>query len=428
MDKMIEELSTKLKLDPSVSKYQLSHSVNRTVSGGFLNNAVGGVYRPVQVSDKSAMSYRVEFMDGQASNGSMPASTPIGQIVKVINQGKHRPTEPIEIAPALDNIPSPKLLDAELANQIDNEPDFVSRAVTTLQSNHNFEEIENTEGEIEAIHGTTRIVNSNGVDITSEGTKYSSYVSLNDRIGYSQYTRTPQDPRTMQEYSNHYTEIALALESKPADLVSGSYPVLFSSGTGWSILGAYLRSNLSGFNLDAGQSRFTLDDLKARKQIAHESFNLSYNQLVDMDPYSFKFDGEGIPAQQFDLIKGGKLIEPICDLKSAHKLEYAPRSLGGLKTNLVETAEYSKFAQDNPTFLLVFGLLGLHSVNNVTGDFSLPSDNILLVQNGKIIGPVNGTFSGNFFDTLMQPTTGFVSAKHLFDSPALTFETQITVK
>lgn len=428
MEKMIEELASKLGADPSISKYQLSHSMNRTVSGGFLNSAVGGIYRPVQVSDNSAISYRVEFTDGQASNGSLPASTEIGQIVKVISQGKHKPTEPVEIALKLDEMPNPKLLDTELAAQIKDEPDFVSREVTALQKNHNFEEIENTEGEIEAKYGTSRIINSNGVDITSEGTKYSSYVSLNDRIGYAESTRTLQDTRTMQDYSNHYTEIALALESKPANLVSGKYPVLFSSNTGWSILGAYLRSNLSGFNLDAGQSRFTLDDLKSRKQIAHDGFSLSYNQLIDMDPYSFKFDGEGVAAQKFELIKSGKLVDPICDLKSAHKLGYTPRSLGGLKTNLVETVEYNEFAKDKSTFLLVFGLLGLHSVNNVTGDFSLPSDNILLVQEGKIVGPVNAIFSGNFFEILMHPSTGFVSAPHLFDSPALTFETQVTVK
>ncbi len=428
MEKMIEELASKLKADPSISKYQLSHSVNRTVSGGFLNNAVGGIYRPVQVCDKSAMSYRVEFADGQASNGGMPASTEIKQIIKVINQGKHKPTEQIEIAPKLDTIPNIKLMDTELAAKIQGEPDFISQSVKELQNNHNFEEIENTEGEIEATHGMTRIVNSNGLDITSEGTKYSSYVSLNDRIGYAESTRRLQDPRAMQNYSNHYTEIALALESKPAELASNTYPVLFSSSTGWSILGAYLRSNLSGFNLDAGQSRFTLDELKSHKQIAHDGFNLSYNQLVDMDPYSFKFDGEGIPAQKFELIKGGKLVDPICDLKSAHKLGHVPRSLGGLKTNLVQATEYDEFKKEKPTFLLVFGLLGLHSVNNVTGDFSLPSDNILLVQDGKIIGPVNGVFSGNFFDILMQPSTGFVNAPHLFDSPALTFETQVTVK
>ncbi len=428
MNSTIEQLAVKLKADSTVAKFQLSQSTNRTVSGGFLNNAVGGVYRPIQVSDSSGLSYRVEFIDGQASNGSMPASTEIEQIVQVIRQGKHKPVEPIEIAPKLDEVPDPRLLDKELAAQINNEPDFVSKAVTTLQSNHNFEEIENTEGEIEAMYGASRIINSNGVDITSEGTKYSSYVSLNDRIGYTESTRRSQDPKVMQNYSNHYTEIALALDKKPALASSGSYPVLFSSSTGWSILGAYLRSNLTGFNLDAGQSRFTLDDLTSHKQISHEDFSLSYNQIVDMDPYSFKFDGEGIPAQKFDLIKNGKLVEPICDLKSAHKLGYAPRSLGGLKTNLVQTTEYDDFKKKNPTFLLVFGLLGLHSVNNVTGDFSLPSDNILLIQDGNIVGPVNGVFSGNFFDTLMRPSTGFVNAAHLFDSPALTFETQITVK
>lgn len=428
MQNTVEQLADRLQKNPEVSKYQLRTSTSQQLSGGFLNTKLGGIYRPIQAHNSSTIAYRVEFTDGQASKGSLPAVTTTDDILLIIQQGKHTPSEPIEIVPKLDDVPKVQLTSNELRSKIMRDPGYVSTAVEQLQTAIISSEIEDTEGEIELSYKQTRIFNSLGADLKSEGTRYSSHISLNSRIGYSHNTRDLQDTKPMEQYSNHYQQIALALDAKPAKLKSGNYPVLFSAGTGWGILGQFLRGNLDGFKIDAGQSRFTTEDFAGKKSIAHTNFDLEYDQLVAMSTGSFNFDGEGIPGQKFALIEAGRLTEPVCDLKSARKLGYETRSLGGLKTLQTSSTKYDDFVKQNPVFLLAFEVLGLHAVNGVTGDYSLPSDNILLVRDGTIVGPVNSVLSGNFFDVLMQPSTGFVNAPHLFDSPALTFETQVTVK
>ncbi len=427
MKPIIETLCERLVKDTEVLKYQLSHTTSQELSGGFLNNKLGGIYRPIQAHNAARLAYQIEFSDGQVSKGGLPASTEIEQILRVIQQGKHSPSEPIEIAPK-QKVPAVELVDPDLKAKILHDPAYVSTSVKQLQQDTESSAIEDIEGEIELRLGTTRIMNSHGLDVSSEGTRYHASVGLNSRVGYSHNTRLIKQATGILNYCSHFEQIALALDSKPAQLDSGTYPVLFSAGTGWGILSQFLRHNLDGFQLNARQSRYTLDDFSSKKQIAHPDFSLHYDQTSPMDYQSFKFDGEGVTAQKFTLIQDGKLTAPVCDLKSARQLGFKPKSLGSLKTKVVQAKTYDDFVHNNETFLLVFGVLGLHSVNSVSGDYSLPSDNVLLVRNGKIEGPINAVLTGNFFDNLMETSTHFVNASHLFDSPALTLKTQVTIK
>ena len=249
-----------------------------------------------------------------------------------------------------------------------------------------------------------------------------------DRLGVGLDERALFGIDRLEAHSGAISNCMKQLSGVPAKLKNGKYPILLDSGEGWRLLDKFVLGNLDGDTVDAEQSHFRLDDFKKSLPIAHSNFNLHYNQRKPMSTESFNFSSQGTPSQEFTLIKDGKLTEPICNLKIGKKLGYKAKALSTLMTDTVKQKSYADFVQDNETFILIFGVMGVHTAKTAQGNYSLPAPDALLIKNGKVVGPLSCVISGNFFDVLMQTSTQFIDASHMFDSPALSFETQVTVK
>jgi PmbA protein len=128
------------------------------------------------------------------------------------------------------------------------------------------------------------------------------------------------------------------------------------------------------------------------------------------------FDGEGVPTGRTVLIESGFAENYLYNLQYAAKdgvpsTGNASRSLAGLPdvgaSNLIltpgrESAD-SLFKRVQDGFL-VAELMGMHTLNHVSGDFSLGAKGVR-VKNGEFCGPVAGvTISGNLIDILKKIT------------------------
>ncbi len=123
---------------------------------------------------------------------------------------------------------------------------------------------------------------------------------------------------------------------------------------------------------------------------------------------SFSFDGEGVPARRNAIIQDGILTDYLYDCYSASKAGVEPsgngqrgsfRSLPAVGTsNFILQAgslEPQKLYADIEKGLYVTEVMGMHTANPISGDFSVGAAGIM-IENGKLTYPVRGaTIAGN---------------------------------
>ncbi len=422
------EIIPALQAAAEIDTYQLNITVNHMVKSGFINSDFGGIYRPVINAKTEGVEFRVALQDGRSSVGSAPLGIKPEELLAQIMASAHQSADPIVFASKTEGLPMVKLVDEAIHNVLNSNPEEVSKLTKELQSQQLMLGHELVAGGVKLISQQRRLISSIGVDMSESTTRQSMFAYYEDRLGVGLAKRSFFTPDKLKEYSTTMSDYMRQLTATPAKLASGRYPILLDAQEGWGLLNKFVLGNLNGRTIDAGQSRFKLDDFKKSRAIAHPGLTLHYNQRKAMSTESFNFSTQGVPSQEFTLIQDGQLTEPICNLQIAKKLGFRARALTSLVSMDVDQRSYDDFISKNPTFILVFGVMGIHTAKTELGHYSLPAPDALLIRDGVVVGPVSCILSGNFFDVLMQPSTEFIDASHMFEYPALTFETQVTVK
>jgi PmbA protein len=155
---------------------------------------------------------------------------------------------------------------------------------------------------------------------------------------------------------------------------------------------------------------------KLGEQIAGNALTLIDDARLPGRMGSSMFDGEGAPTGRTVLIESGFAKNYLYNLRYAAKdgvpsTGNASRSLASLPdvgaSNLVlapgqEPAD--SIIKGVPNGFLVVELMGMHTLNHVSGDFSLGAKGVR-VKNGELCEPVAGvTISGNLIDILKKIT------------------------
>ncbi len=128
-------------------------------------------------------------------------------------------------------------------------------------------------------------------------------------------------------------------------------------------------------------------------------------------------DGDGLPTKRLPIIAGGVLATFLFDSWDAHRHgEAGTRSSvrGGFKSrpdtgthHLVlssrKAVPYDKLVAGTDDGYLVESVLGAHTANVTTGDFSVTAPNVWRVKGGDVVGPVSEVaIAGNLPDLLMR--------------------------
>jgi PmbA protein len=131
------------------------------------------------------------------------------------------------------------------------------------------------------------------------------------------------------------------------------------------------------------------------------------------------FDGEGVPSSQTTLVDGGIAAAALYDVYYGRKEGKEPTgsSQRGIKAppSIGFSNLYLKAGRKTPAKLLelftgisrgilITDLMGVHTANPVTGDFSLGASG-LLVENGRVTRPVRGfAVAGNVLEVFRRMT------------------------
>ena len=129
--------------------------------------------------------------------------------------------------------------------------------------------------------------------------------------------------------------------------------------------------------------------------------------------YSTKCDGEGSVSRQTDLIKDGILNSFIYDIYTANKESVKTTSNGYrgsyLTTPIISPSNLEfKFSEMKDLSeinkgVLTTSVLGAHTANPISGDFSVEASNAFKIENGELTDPINkAMISGNIFEIMKK--------------------------
>lgn len=186
------------------------------------------------------------------------------------------------------------------------------------------------------------------------------------------------------------------------DIETGTYDVILSPIAAAQLIGGIVVPALSGKNVKADRSYFTG---KLGEQCLDESFSLRDDPFHGQG--SKARDAEGVPTRALDLIKDGVVNTFSYDLKTAYR--YGEESTGSaVRSDSTPSIGFHNlyFEGDRQDIfdekaLYVHDVIGAHTANVITGDFSVETSNATWKEGGEDGDAVRAAMlSGNIFEML----------------------------
>lgn len=192
---------------------------------------------------------------------------------------------------------------------------------------------------------------------------------------------------------------------------SASLPIVLDPYTATSFLGV-LQTAFSGEAVLKGKSF-----LQGRlgEQVASPLLSLVDDGALPNRLGSSPFDGEGVPTQETVLVRDGILQgflhntytarkSGVCSTGNGVRGTYKSTPEVGITNFYLQngTIKSEKIISDVRRGLLITEVMGMHTANPITGDFSLGASG-LLIENGQITSPVKGVaIAGNLKEILLD--------------------------
>lgn len=260
------------------------------------------------------------------------------------------------------------------------------------------------------------IVNTLGLSVSCRSNMMAGYVAPVARDGEkvsSAFSMFVSEDGTMKGIEETMDEaVKEAVDYLYADsIASGEYKAILRYDAMRTLL-----STFSGvFSADNAQKGLSLLNGREGEVIAADCVTIVDDPFRKGSAASVHFDGEGVPTQYKEIVKGGVLGTLMHNLKTAHKQgvvstgNAAHGSAGGISfTNFYMVPgekTLDELASEMGEGIVITSLQGTHAgANVISGDFSLSAKGYL-VEGGKITAPVKQiTVAANFYELLKSIT------------------------
>jgi len=268
-----------------------------------------------------------------------------------------------------------------------------------------------TSGGASAGTGEITIANSHGVRYTAR----QSDLSLSLEMISGQSTGYEFDHACAKTMVNpqRVGEQAAFLVSRSAggtDIPSGEYDVVLSPMAFADLLSGIFVPALSGRNVLQGRSKLVG---KIGERVAAPVLSFFDDPHRNNAAGSTWFDAEGTPTRRLDFVKDGVLSGFAYDLKTAYRagVQSTGSAIRGGFAGLPAIGHHNFVVDgrrdevfDEPT-IYVHGVVGAHTANPLSGDFSVEMSNPFWARHGELAEPVRGAMlTGNFFELLHNVT------------------------
>jgi len=201
------------------------------------------------------------------------------------------------------------------------------------------------------------------------------------------------------------------LGAKP--LRSGKLPAVIERGIVADLID-FLASSFLGDEMEKGRSML---QGKLGQKLFSEKVTLLDDGLLSKGYSTRRFDAEGSASQTTSLVDQGVFREILLDQTTARRMKMkstgnsarsvkAPPSIATTNFYLRPgSSTFDELIESAHHGILITDLMGVHTANAITGDFSLGASGIL-IENGKLTRPVRGfAVAGNILQIFKTVAT-----------------------
>jgi PmbA protein len=285
---------------------------------------------------------------------------------------------------------------------------FVEKAIYEMLKGAEQFPVNVTSGSADISTGYFTLANSHGVRYAAKKTMVSvSLETISDQsTGYEfdQSVTMSVDPEKVGKKAAFFAHHGRS----GADIPTGDYSLVLSPMALAQLLGNVFVPAVNGRSVHAGRSKLAKS---LGEVVADTNISIFDDPFRKFGPGSTWWDAEGVPTRRVDIVRDGVLNEFLYDLKTGYRYGKpstgsALRSgYGGLPGigyhNLVFDGPRTRI-WDEPA-IYVHDVVGAHTANPMSGDFSVEISNPSWIENGDFGKPVRkAMYAGNVFDLLKE--------------------------
>ncbi len=272
-----------------------------------------------------------------------------------------------------------------------------------------------TSGGFTRAKGRQLILNTNGIEVEEESTAVSGFV---DVITVNGQTSTAYDFAVSRSLDIDFFALGknaaeLALKSNDGIKIEPQKTdVIFHPFALSDIIGEALAPSLDADNIQKGRSGLIG---KIGEELAVPELSIYDDGLIEAGIETSISDDEGVPSQRTTLIEKGVLETYLYDSYTAGKAgvkstgngsrsSYTSPPSVGLRNFIIDYPQTDIIA-DTQSGIFVNTVIGAHTANSISGDFSVEARNAFTIKDGALDKPIKSLMiSGNAFELLKQIT------------------------
>lgn len=259
--------------------------------------------------------------------------------------------------------------------------------------------------------GERLIVNSNGLEVYDKSTVFGGYIAVNAEKdgeisnGYEGESKCLYDlnPEKIAKYSCKLAKDSIGGKN----IETGDTPIILDYHASSGLLNTFL-NGINGDNVLRGRS--VLKD-KIGEKISSDTLTVYDDNSYEGGLASASCDSEGTPSQKTNIIEKGVLKGFIYNIYNANKVGCESTSNGfrgsyagipGVSaSNIIFEFKDMNEISEIDKGIIVNNVLGAHTANPITGDFSVEISNGFLIEKGEIKSPIKkAMISGNIYEGL----------------------------
>jgi len=432
IDSLLDLLSRRTGPAARVREWRVFWVSRESSRAGVKDRVRAGVHAPLTVGRSFALDYLIQWDDARISSG-IAERVALAEPARLLEQAAEAAYEDPDGANFQGPVDAPEtvLFSDESAREArSGGPGLFGPLIEAAASRADEWSFRTWSGSVSAIASEAGVATSRGLSLSSESTQVGYSFWYEGLTGDSHSSRTPipaEEASARLERACGYVE---RLGSPEPDFAPGTMPVLLHPGVVDDLLSHFVMSNLHGERIYHRRGAFRIEQFRSAERVLSPALSIRLEPCAPMDPGSFRFTAEGVPARPLDYVSEGRLANPILDLKYARRLGRepvpGPASSDSLRLTGPEPAPSEDALRSVARGALVLSLLGLHTQDTTRGDFSVSAPQTIAIRAGSLGGAVKAVLTGNMFDVLRDAALTFVSFEG-FRTPGLLFPGSVGV-
>ncbi len=406
LDVFLERLADARPGGVGLREWSVYGAEQRVLSLGIKDREAGTPHTPLTIAESCGARYLLVWEDGLVSRGTLERRQLDRESEAALARARAGAYDDPDAArvcgPA--SMPDVELYHPDAAALAGGETSALVERLAAVRRRVERHGVRTWSGSFSASVAEARLVTSAGLDVSGRGTGAGWHVSLDGEIGDGFAARAPEPEREYESRLDRLVELAARLRETAEPGTGGERPVLLHPHVVERYALSTLLHNLQGSTIAHDEGHFRREQFGAGEPAIREDLSLRLDPLVPLRSGSYRFTTEGVPAARFTYIEHGRLRSPILDLKYASRLELEPTpppySMDTLHLEAASETRFDDAVRDAVGGVLVLSVLGVHTQDAASGDFSLSAPQTLGIGPGGVGGRLRCTISGNLFRVL----------------------------